>query len=49
MPKSKSTTKEVSNIKVSRDAATGQFVPKKYAESHPKTTVTESIKKKKSI
>lgn len=47
MPKSKSTTKEVTKVKVSRDAETGQFVPKKYAESHPKTTVIETIKKKK--
>lgn len=39
--------KEVTKHKVSRDAETGQFVPKKYAESYPKITVTETIKKKK--
>jgi hypothetical protein len=47
MSKAKFTPKEVTKVKVSRDAGTGQFVPKKYAESHPKTTVTETIKKKK--
>jgi len=31
--------------KVSMDAGTGQFVPKEYAERHPKTTVTETVKK----
>ncbi|MEO5924791.1 MAG: hypothetical protein ABIR70_13290 [Bryobacteraceae bacterium] len=31
----------------SRDAGTGQYVPKKYADAHPKTTVTEHDKKKK--
>ena len=46
MPKSKSTPKQEKKVLVSRDAGTGQFVPKKYAESHPKTTVTETIKKK---
>ena len=32
---------------VSRSAKTGQFVPKKYADKHPATTVTETVKKKK--
>lgn len=27
-----------------RDAGTGQFVTKRYADSHPKTTVTERNK-----
>lgn len=27
-----------------RSAVTGQFVPKKEAVSHPKTTVTEKVK-----
>jgi hypothetical protein len=30
-----------------RDAGTGQYVPKKYAETHPKTTVIEHDKSKK--
>lgn len=30
-----------------RDAGTGQFVKKAYADKHPKTTVSETIKKKK--
>ena len=29
-----------------RDAGTGQYVPKKYADKHPKTTVKETDKKK---
>jgi len=29
-----------------RDAGTGQYVTKKYAESHPKTTVKETDKAK---
>ena len=27
-----------------RDAGTGEYVPKKYADSHPKTTVKETSK-----
>jgi hypothetical protein len=27
-----------------RDAGTGEYVPKKYADSHPKTTVKETVK-----
>jgi hypothetical protein len=30
-----------------RDAVTGQFVPKNYADKHPKSTVKESGGKKK--
>lgn len=30
-----------------RDAESGEYVTKKYAESHPKTTVKESPPKKK--
>jgi hypothetical protein len=30
--------------KINRDAGTGRFVTKKYAEEHPKTTVTETTK-----
>jgi len=30
-----------------RDAGTGQYVTKKFAETHPKTTVIEHDKKKK--
>ena len=31
--------------KASRSAETGRFVPAKYAKAHPKTTVTETIKR----
>jgi hypothetical protein len=34
-------------VKASRSAVTGKFVTKNYAEKHPKTTVRETIKKKK--
>jgi hypothetical protein len=34
-------------VKVARSAETGKFVPKKYAETHKKTTVVETVKKKK--
>jgi hypothetical protein len=47
MAKSKSTRKQETKVKVRRDAETGQFVAKKYADTHPKTTVTDTIKKKK--
>ncbi len=33
--------------KASRSAETGKFVTPEYAKKHPKTTVTETIKKKK--
>jgi len=33
-------------VKVSRDSGTGKFVPKKYADTHKKTTETETVKKK---
>ncbi len=33
-------------VKVSRDSGSGQFVTKKYADTHKKTTETETIKKK---
>ena len=39
----KSTTK---TTKVYRDAESGEFVTKQYAEKHPKTTVKETVKKK---
>ena len=48
MAKTKSTPKQETKVQVSRDAGTGQFVPKKYADSHPKTTISQTIKKKKS-
>jgi len=32
-------------VKVTRSADTGRFVPKKQAKTHPKTTVTETVKK----
>ena len=31
--------------KASRSAVTGEFVKTSYAKSHPKTTVTETIKR----
>jgi hypothetical protein len=31
--------------KVHRDAESGQFVTKQYADKHPKTTVKETVKK----
>jgi hypothetical protein len=30
---------------VHRDAGSGQFVTKKFADKHPKTTVKETVKK----
>lgn len=42
-PKTK-TTETKTNY---RDAGSGEFVTKKYAENHPKTTVKETDKKKK--
>lgn len=33
--------------KAARSAITGRFVKKSYAKKHPKTTVVETIKKKK--
>ena len=47
MTKSKSSKSQESKVQVSRDAVSGKFVPKSYANSHPKTTVIEKIKKKK--
>jgi hypothetical protein len=32
-------------VKVARDAKTGEFVTKKYAEKHPDTTVVETVKR----
>lgn len=37
MPKEK-------KIKKARDAGTGRWVTKEYAEKHPKTTVVETVK-----
>ena len=33
--------------KVNRSAITGKYVKASYAKAHPKTTVTETVKKKK--
>jgi len=33
--------------KRSRDTGTGRFVTEEYAKKHPKTTVTETVKKPK--
>jgi hypothetical protein len=32
------------NQRVARDAGTGQFVTQRYAATHPKTTVIETVK-----
>lgn len=37
--------KKTTTTKVNRDAGTGKFVTEKYTEKHPKTTVTETVKK----
>jgi len=34
----------MANRKLHRDAGTGRFVPKKRTKTHPKTTVTETVK-----
>jgi hypothetical protein len=39
--------KKPETTKIGRDAKTGQFIPVKEAERRPKTTVVETIKKKK--
>jgi len=44
MAKSSKTT----TVKVNRSAKTGEFVSKEYAKKHKNTTVTETVKKKKS-
>lgn len=35
--------KKPTTRKVARDAGTGEFVPKKYAAKHKKTTVEETV------
>ncbi len=35
--------------KVSRDAGTGQFIPKREAERRPNTTVTETVPVRKPV
>ncbi len=47
MVKSKSTTKQEIKFQVTRNVERGQFVPKKYEDSHPNFFLTEVIKKKK--
>ncbi len=39
--------KKKKNRSLYRDAGTGEFVTKKYAEKNPKTTVKETTKTKK--
>lgn len=46
MANSKASSKQEKKVQIRRDAGTGRIVTKKYADSHPKTTVTEIIKKK---
>lgn len=36
-----------STTKVNRSAVTGRFVTEQYTKTHPKTTVTETVKKPK--
>jgi len=40
-------SKKTSTRKIGRDAGTGRFIPVKEAIRRPKTTVVETIKKKK--
>jgi hypothetical protein len=35
-------------VKIGRDAATGEFTTVRYAQTHPNTTVVETIKRKTS-
>jgi hypothetical protein len=37
--------KKTTTKTVNRDAGTGKFVSEKYTQKHPKTTVTEKVKK----
>lgn len=37
----------VKKVAAYRDAGTGKFVTKSYADKHPKTTVKETVKKSK--
>lgn len=37
--------KKTTTTKVNRDAGTGKFVKEDYAKKHPKTTVTETVKR----
>jgi hypothetical protein len=34
-------------VKVNRSAKSGEFVTKKFTKTHPATTVTETVKRKK--
>ena len=40
-------SKKTGSRKASRSAKTGRFVTKKYADKHPSTTVTETVKTSK--
>ena len=40
-------TKKGGGHKIGRDATTGRFIPVKEAERRPKTTVVETIKRRK--
>ena len=44
---SKKTTSKTEKSTHYRDADSGQYVKKEYADKHPKTTVKETDKKKK--
>ena len=47
MAKTKKDNSETKKGSQSRDATTGKFVSKSYAEKHPKSTLNESVDKKK--
>jgi hypothetical protein len=38
---------KTATVKVNRSAKSGEFVTKKFTKTHPSTTVTETVKKKK--
>ena len=47
MAKNKKDNSDSQKGSQSRDATTGKFVSKSYADKHPKTTLSESVDKKK--
>lgn len=40
-------TKKTDTFKIGRDARSGEFIPVKEAQRRPKTTIVETIKKRK--
>ncbi|MEP7197889.1 MAG: hypothetical protein ABI851_15330 [Saprospiraceae bacterium] len=47
MAKNKKDNSETPKGSKNRDAGTGKYVSKSYADKHPKTTLNESVDKKK--